>query len=124
MTAYDAGVLVAAERSEREIWLDHEARLRRGVVPLTTAAVVGQVSRSERQVQLRRFLRGCRVLPFVGAEGPAVGALAGASGVADVVDVHLVLVASRHGARVLTSDPEDLRAVAAVLPRPVGVSMI
>lgn len=124
MTAYDAGVLVAAERSEREIWLDHEARLRRGVVPLTTAPVVGQVSRSARQVQLRRFLRGCRVLPFAADEAPAVGALAGASGVTDVVDVHLVLVASRHGARVLTSDTEDLRAVAAVLPRPVGVSTI
>jgi predicted nucleic acid-binding protein len=121
VTVYDAGVLVSADRSERRTWLDHEARLRRGVVPITTAPVVGQVSRSDRQVQLRRFLRGCRVVPFAAEDAHAVGALAGAAASSDVVDAHLVLVAHHHGTGVLTSDPDDLRALAAVLPESVDV---
>jgi predicted nucleic acid-binding protein len=121
VTVYDAGVLVSADRSERRTWLDHEARLRRGVVPITTAPVVGQASRSDRQVQLQRFLRGCRVVPFAAEDAHAVGALAGAAASSDVVDAHLVLVAHHHGTGVLTSDPDDLRALAAVLPESVDV---
>jgi predicted nucleic acid-binding protein len=121
VTVYDAGVLVSADRSERRTWLDHEARLRRGVVPITTAPIVGQVSRSDRQVQLRRLLRGCRVVPFAAEDAHAVGALAGAAASSDVVDAHLVLVAHHHGTGVLTSDPDDLRALAAVLPESVDV---
>jgi hypothetical protein len=51
---YDAGVLVAAERDDRSVWADHRIRLEVGAVPTTTAPVVAQVSRSARQVQLRR----------------------------------------------------------------------
>ncbi|MEA2501904.1 MAG: hypothetical protein QOD01_2015, partial [Actinomycetota bacterium] len=43
---YDAGVLVAADRNDRTVWADHRARLELGTVPLTTAPVVAQVSRS------------------------------------------------------------------------------
>jgi len=32
---YDAGVLIAADRNDREVWADHRARLELGVVPLT-----------------------------------------------------------------------------------------
>lgn len=112
MTAYDAGVLVAAERSDRRVWADHHARLRRGLVPVTTAPVVAQVSRSPRQVQLRRFLQGCSLLPFAAGEAFEVGELAGSSGVPDVVDVHLVVIARRAGVAVLTSDVDDLGRVA------------
>ena len=70
-------MLVAAERNDRQIWADHRARLELGAVPATTAPVVAQVSRSPRQVQLRRFLRGCHVLAFTPEQGHEMGALLG-----------------------------------------------
>ena len=118
---YDAGALVAAERSNRRLWADHRARLELGLMPLTTAPVVAQVSRSAQQVQLRRFLQGCEVVPLTATDAHDVGALAGTSGVADVVDVHVVLVAGRARASVLTSDDHDLSRVAATLPEPVAL---
>src|SRR5437773_4376388 len=101
---YDAGALIAADRSDRETWADHRARLELGLVPITTAPVVGQVSRSPRQAQLRRFLRGCEIVPFSDADAHEVGALAGKARTHDVVDVHVVVVAQRHGYGVVTSD--------------------
>jgi predicted nucleic acid-binding protein len=118
---YDAGALIAADRSDRQVWADHRARLEVGVAPVTTAPVVAQVSRSGRQAQLRRFLRGCEILPFASKEGHDIGALAGKSGSSDVVDVHVVAVAHRLGRRVLTSDQDDLGRIAAALPGGVDV---
>ena len=120
MTAvYDAGALIAADRSDRTVWAEHRARLELGVPPVTTAPVVAQVSRSGRQAQLRRFLRGCDVSSFDPEEAHEVGALAGKSGVADVVDVQLVAVAARHGFGIVTSDEEDLRPIVDTLSSPV-----
>lgn len=109
---YDAGVLVAAERSDRAVWADHRVRLELGAVPVTTAPVVAQVSRSPRQVQLRRFLRGCDVAPFAAEDAHAVGALLGEAGSSDAVDAQVVLIAARLGASVLTGDLEDLSVLA------------
>src|SRR3954451_18331198 len=94
---YDAGALIAADRSERNVWADHRARLELGVVPVTTAPVVAQVSRSGRQAQLRRFLRGCEVVPFAADDAHEIGALAGRSQSSDVVDLHVVALAYRLG---------------------------
>lgn len=105
---YDAGLLVAAERGNREVWADHRARLEIGALPVTTAPVVAQVSRSPSQAQLRRFLRGCDVAPFDAEEAHGVGTLLGDAGASDVVDAHVVLIAARLGASVLTGDVEDL----------------
>lgn len=116
---YDAGALVAAERSHRRLWADHRTRLELGRVPMTTAPVVAQVSRSPQQVQLRRFLRGCEIVSMAAVDAHEVGALAGASGVSDVVDVHLLLVASAAGVPVLTSDNDDLGRIATTLRKPV-----
>ena len=118
---YDAGVLIAAERHDRAVWADHRARLELGIVPVTTAPVVAQVSRSARQVELGRFLRGCDVVAFAPAQGHAVGALLAAAGATDVVDAHVVLVAGALGADVLSSDTHDLSPLAAKLPSPVRV---
>lgn len=118
---YDTGVLVAADHSDRRLWADHRARLGLDMVPLTTAPVVAQASRSSRQVQLRRFLRGCQVVALSEPDAHEVGALVGTSGVSDVVDVHVVLVASRARASVLTSDDDDLQRIATVLDDPVPV---
>lgn len=112
---YDAAVLIAADRSDRAVWADHRVRLEIGLVPATTAPVVAQVSRSGQQAQLRRFLRGCDVVPFGDDEAHDVGSLAGRSGLDDVVDVHVIAVAHRRRVGVLTSDKNDLMPIAEVL---------
>ena len=118
---YDAGPLIAADRSDRAVWAEHRARLELGRVPLTTAPVVAQVSRSGRQAQLRRFLRGCDIVPFAVDDAHEVGALTGASGATDVVDVHLVVVAHRTGVGVVTADEGDLSLIVASLTAPPPV---
>jgi predicted nucleic acid-binding protein len=117
-TVYDTGVLIAADRNDRQVWADHRARLEAGVVPVTTAPVVAQASRSPRQVQLRRFLRGCDVVPFGADEAHAVGVLLAKSATTDVVDAHVAVTATRNRAVVITSDPDDLSRLAThVRPR-------
>lgn len=118
---YDAGVLIAADRNDRDVWADHRARLELGIAPVTTAPVVAQVSRSSRQVSLRRFLRGCDTVAFTTAQAHAVGALLGAAGAGDVVDAHVVLVAGAAGASVLTSYEDDLSPLSSLLPSPVPI---
>jgi predicted nucleic acid-binding protein len=121
---YDAGVLVAADRGDRRVWAEHRARLELGVAPLTTGPVVAQVSRSGQQGQVRRFLRGCEIVPFAADEAHEVGALLGAAGMADVVDAHLIVVARASGATVLTSDEADLAQLAKHGSRPVRIRRI
>ncbi len=118
---YDAGVLVAAERGNRVVWADHRVRLEIGTVPVTTAPVVAQVSRSPRQAQLRRFLRGCDVAPLAAEESHDVGELLGNAGTSDVVDAHVVHVAEKIGASVLTRDVEDLSRLADHADRGVAI---
>jgi hypothetical protein len=121
---YDAGVFVAAEHNDREVWADHRARLELGLIPRTTAPVVAQVSRSPRQVQLRRMLRGCDIVGFAPDDCHEVGALVGKASTSDVVDAHLAVVAFRRQAAVLTSDLEDLRHLSDQLPTPLRIQRI
>jgi predicted nucleic acid-binding protein len=116
---YDAGALIAADRSDRAVWADHRARLELGIAPVTTAPVVAQVSRSARQAQLRRFLRGCEIVPFADADAHEVGSLAGRAKTSDVVDMHVVVVAHRRRYGVVTSDVRDLRPIVTALGRAV-----
>ncbi|GAB2460289.1 hypothetical protein GCM10027062_44880 [Nocardioides hungaricus] len=114
---YDAGVLIAADRGDPEVWAEHRAWLTDDVLPVTTAPVVAQVSRSSRQARLRMFLGGCEVVPFAPEEAHAVGSLLGRAGTSDVVDAHLVHLGV--GADLVTSDPDDLGVLAdQVSPRP------
>ena len=105
---YDAAVLVAADRNERQTWAEHKARLEFGAVPLVPAPVVAQVSRSPQQAQLRRFLAGCMVVPFGENDAHAAGRLLAKTRTADVVDAGIVIVALRSKAVILTGDPEDI----------------
>jgi predicted nucleic acid-binding protein len=106
---YDAGVLVAADRNDRRTWAEHKARLEFGVVPFVPSPVLAQVSRSPQQAQLRRFLKGCAVVPVGESEAYEAGRLLGKTGTADVVDAFVVTLALRKNAILLTSDPDDMR---------------
>jgi predicted nucleic acid-binding protein len=105
---YDTGALVAADRNERAVWADHRVRLEAGIVPLVPAPVLGQVSRSSRQAQLRRFLRGCDVVAFDELDAHEAGRLLGRSQTSDVVDAAVVVLAIAHGAEIVSDDREDI----------------
>jgi predicted nucleic acid-binding protein len=105
---YDAGVLVAADRNQRRTWAEHRVRLEAGVIPIVPAPVVAQVSRSPKQVQMRRFLRGCEVVSFDEESAHAAGALLGKAGRRDVVDAFVALLSVRRAADVLSDDAEDI----------------
>ena len=85
------------------MWADHRVRLEAGVVPVVPAPVVAQVSRSSRQVQLRRLLRGCAVLPLDESLAHAVGKLLGQARIADIVDATVATVAMRKKSEVTTA---------------------
>jgi predicted nucleic acid-binding protein len=109
---YDAGALIAAERNDRRMWADHRVRLEAGVVPVVPAPVVAEGSRSRRQVQLARLLRGCEVVPLDAATAHDVGRLLGRSHTNDVVDATVVAVAITRHASVVTMDRADISRVA------------
>ena len=76
------------------------------------APVVAQVSRSARQVQLRRLLRGCAVLPLDDRLAHDVGRLLGRSGTTDIVDATVVTMAIAAQAQVVTGDLDDISRLA------------
>jgi len=120
---YDAGALVAADRNDRTLWADHKARLEHGLVPITTAPVIAQVSRTPRQAQLRRFLRGCHIRTFTSHDSHPTGELLGKTKTSDVVDAHLIHITT-DDATVITSDPDDLRRLANRLQRRLRIRKI
>jgi hypothetical protein len=106
---YDTGVLVAADRNVRAVWADHRVRLEAGVIPVVPAPVVAQASRSPGQVQLRRLLRGCEIVPLTEQGAHAAGALIGRAATRDVVDAVVAQTAADLHADVITGDRGDIR---------------
>ena len=110
----DAGALIAFEKNDRRVRTLVELALAHGGVIHTTGGVVAQVWRDgSRQVRLARLLGSAivRVQALDREEAQATGALCGKTGVRDVVDVSVALLARRHGAVVVTSDPDDLERI-------------
>lgn len=117
----DAGALIGVERRDRRV-LAHLRIAELAETPVVTSAVVAaQVWRGARQANLARVLRGVGVEPLSGHTFRPVGELLRAAGTADVADAHLALL-SRAGDTVLTSDPDDLRALLTV--RDVRASIV
>lgn len=112
---YDAGALIAAERGERLMWARHKALLLRREVPVAPAPVVAQCWRgNSQQALLARLLVGCHVEPLDNIAARATGTLAGRAQVTDIIDACVVEGAIRRQDLVITSDPGDLQAIAAV----------
>ena len=105
---YDAGALVAADRNARSIWAEHRVRLEAGVIPCVPTPVLAQVSRSGRQAQLRRFLRGCDIVAFREADAHATGRLLARSMTSDVVDAEVVVLAADRAAEIVTADRGEI----------------
>ena len=110
---YDTGALIAADRGERRMWARHRALLMRREVPTVPAAVVAQSWRgSARQAQLARLLTGCDVEALDDGQARAVGALAARAATTDIVDAAVVEGALRRQDLVVSSDADDLQAIA------------
>jgi predicted nucleic acid-binding protein len=110
----DAGALIAFEKNDRKVRTLVELALAHGAPLWTTGGVVAQVWRDgSRQARLARLLGSdlVRVQPLDREEAQATGAICGEAGTRDVVDASVVLLARKHGAAIVTSDPEDLRRI-------------
>lgn len=114
----DAGGLIAVDRNDRHV-LALLARAReRGMRITIPATALAQVLRNPaRQARLSRLIRQADT-DLMGLDGPdatAVGLLLARTGTSDIVDAHVVVCARRAGQAVATSDPVDLRRIAAEL---------
>jgi PIN domain-containing protein len=118
---YDAGVLVGADRNERRVWAEHRVRLEGGTIPVVPSVVVAQVSRSARQVQLRRFLKGCDVAVLDETAAHAAGELLGRAGTDDVCDAAVVATAAGLAAEIVTGDRKDLRRLVAASGKTISL---
>jgi hypothetical protein len=118
---YDAGVLIAADRDDRSVWAEHRVRLEAGVLPLVPAAVVAQASRSARQAQMRRLLRGCEVAVLDEDAAHRAGALLGKARTRDVVDASVVALAVDRARDIVSSDVHDLRRLVAAAGASIAI---
>jgi len=108
----DTGALVGFERNDRRVVaivtraLEHHDEL------LVPAGVVAQAWRDgSRHARLARLLGAplCNVVSLDDRQARAAGQLCGLAGTTDVVDASVAVVAWDRRARVITSDPDDLR---------------
>ena len=108
---YDAGALLAAEASRREIWAIHARSLQRGERPVVPAGVLGQVWRGGPQAQLSRLSRGCRIENLDERRARSAGVACARAASRDVVGASVVAGALARGDLIVTSDPDDLKAI-------------
>jgi hypothetical protein len=107
----DAGALVAIDRRDRVIGAKLRVLQQRGTPLRASAAIVGQVWRDgRRQANLARVLAGVGIEALGKDDGKRIGELLARAGSADVVDAHVALLAAPADL-VLTSDPDDIRAL-------------
>jgi hypothetical protein len=116
----DSGAFIALERKDRAMWRRFKAALLAEQVPVTHGGIVGQVwrGRGSRQALLSMTLDSVEVRPLDDSLGRASGALLAAARGNDVLDAALVLLAA-DGDRIVTSDPDDIRRLAAAAGRHV-----
>ncbi len=108
----DAGALIAFERGDLRMRTLVELALKHAGALHVPAGVVAQVWRDgRRQARLAVLLASGTLVvwPLDREEAQAAGVLCGRSATRDVVDATVVLLARRHDATVVTSDPGDLR---------------
>jgi hypothetical protein len=110
----DAGALIALDCGDRRViaLLARAAELgSRVTVPAT--ALAQAVRQPAEQARLSRLIRQpkTRVEPLDATSATQVGLLLAAARTADIADAHVVICAKRRGELIVTSDPDDLRAL-------------
>jgi hypothetical protein len=109
----DAGAFIAIERDDRDVVALIKSELRQDRAPITHGGIVAQVWRggSRRQTRVARLLPGVDVAALDLALGKRAGVLLKTSKAKDAIDAALVALAG-DGDTILTSDVDDLRALA------------
>ena len=110
----DAGGLIALDRNERRVLvLLARARETGARVTIPASALAQAVRHPERQARLARLTRQptTDVVPLDRVDATSIGRLLAASRTTDVIDAHVVICARRAHQSVVTSDPDDLRAL-------------
>jgi hypothetical protein len=110
----DAGGLMAIDRNDRRVLvLLARARETGARVTVPATALAQAIRQPERQVRLARMVRQptTDVVQLDRVDATNVGRLLAASATADIVDAHVVICARRAQQRIVTTDPDDLRAL-------------
>jgi hypothetical protein len=109
----DAGAFIALERRDR-IMVELARRFASaGTSLVTSAGVVAEVWRggTGRQIPIAFLLRRTTVVDLTHPMARLIGRILGATGCSDPVDGHIALLARERGWPILSSDPDDLRAI-------------
>jgi len=116
----DSGALIALDRDERAMWTRLKAARMADDPPVTHSGVLGQVWRGggPRQARLSQALAGVEVRPLDESLGRAGGELLGITGLSDVIDATLALLA-HDGDDIVTSDNVDFRLLVSASGRHV-----
>ena len=119
---YDTGALIAADRGQRRMWARHRALLAIREVPTVPAPVLARSWRGgSRQALLSQLLAGSDVEPLDDGQARSVGSLAARAATGDIVDACVVEGALRRHDLVVSSDEDDLQAIAAAVSRRLEV---
>jgi hypothetical protein len=110
----DAGALIAFDRNERSVVALLARAIERKLSIAVPAGAVGQAWRDGRmQARLAWLLAADRIaiVPLDDLSARAAGQLCGVRGTNDVIDASVVLCARARQHRIVTSDPDDMRAL-------------
>jgi hypothetical protein len=109
----DAGAFIAAERRDGTMVALIRLFARSKTPLVTSAGVVAQVWRGggDRQVPVAYLLKRTMVVDLSKMVARTLGRMLGESRAHDPIDAHVVFLARERGWPVLTSDPDDLRAI-------------
>ena len=110
----DTGALLALERGQRRVRALLQRAVENQIAISVPAGVVAQAWRGgPRQARVARLLGdpAVTVVALDDLAARAVGLMCGRAVHADVVDVHVVLVARERNATVVSSDPDDIGQV-------------
>lgn len=109
----DTGALIAADKDDPRLWLYVRIAGSRGVVPTIPAAALAQAWRGPRSARLAQLLAACEVEPLDESLAKKTGLILARSVTTNVVDASVVAGAHLRGDQILTTDPNDLRRLAA-----------
>lgn len=111
---FDTGALIALDRGDRALTiLVGEARRANHPITIPAGCVAQAWRNPARQARLAAFLRlpNVKIVALDDEEARLVGLLLARAHAKDIADGHVALCAHRLGQTVLTSDPDDLRAL-------------
>jgi hypothetical protein len=116
----DSGALIAAEKGSRRFWTFWKDALERNVSVTVPTPVLAQVWRGNSAV-VARVMKGCEIDVLTAAMAKLTGQLLAASRTSDIVDAAVVIGAAARRDAILTSDPDDIGRLVAVVGRPIVV---